>query len=222
MPLAQVQVGAPSAASYGDNSTPAQLGGKQGDGIISGLHGKYYTQTQRGNVFYSGTAVGGEAFTIFSNASFVGHLLWNPQGSGKNISLIRCNVTPNTQGATAASGWGYAWINNAGSAVATAATVSVFTAVTATRGSAVCGVAGQGSSVALIGRAATFTTALLWGRAAAFGTSTGAVTTQLSYTMSEDFDGMTIIPPGTIFAVTSAILSGITASASLIWEETPL
>lgn len=222
MPLAQVQVGAPSATSIGDGQTPAQLGGKQGDGIVSGLHGKYYTQNQRGNVFYSGTAVGGEAFTIFSNASFVGHLLWNPQGSGKNISLIRCNVTPNANAATAAAGWGYAWINNAGSAVATAAVVSVFTAVTTTRGGGICGVTGQGSSVALVGRAATFTTALLWGRAAAFGTSTGAVTTQLSYSMSEDFDGMCIIPPGTIFALTSSILSGITASATFVWEEVPL
>ena len=222
MPLSQIQVGAPSAVSLADGSTPAQLGGRQGDGIVSGLHGKYYTQSQRNNVFYAGTAVAGLAFTIFSNASFVGLLLWNPQGSGKNLSLIRCNVTPLSQAATAASGWGYAWINNAGSAVATAAPASVFTAITATRGSAICGPFGQGASVARAGSGATFTTALLWGRAASFGTSTGAVTTQLSYTMSEDFDGMTIVPPGTIFAVTSSILSGITAHATLVWEEVPV
>ncbi len=222
MPLSQIQVGAPSATSIGDGQTPPQLGGKQGDGIISGLHGKYYTQNQRGNVYYSGTAVGGAAFTIFSNASFVGHLLWNPSGSGKNLSLIRANVTPNTQGATATSGWGYAWINNAGSTIGTGAVVSTFTAVTATRGTGLCGVLGQGNSVALAGSAATFTAALAWGRSATFGTSTGIVTTQLSYTLSEDFDGMMIIPPGTIFALTSAILTGVTASATLVWEEVPL
>ena len=222
MSLMNVQVGPASAVSYGDGSTPAQLGGKQGDGIVSQLHGKYYTQASRGNVFYAGTAVGGLAFTIFSNATFVGLLLWNPQGSGKNLVPLKVNVAPTTNAATAAAGWGYAWINNAGSAVATAAVASAFTAVTATRGSVVCGPAGQGSSVARVGSGATFTTALLWGRAAAFGTSTGAVTTQLSVNLTEDFDGMTIIPPGTIFALTTSILSGITAPASIVWEEVPL
>lgn len=222
MPLAQVQVGAPSATSYGDGQTPAQLGGKQGDGIVSGLHGKYYTQAQRNNVFFAGTAVAGLAFTAFGTAAYVGLGLWNPQGSGKNLALIRCNVTPLTQGATNTTGWGYAWINNAGSAVATAATVSVFTQITASRGSAICGVAGQGSSVALACSGATFTSALLWGRAATFGSSTGAVTTQLSVTMSEDFDGMTIVPPGCIFVLTNAVISGLTAQATFVWEECPL
>lgn len=222
MPLNQVSVGAASASSYGDGSTPPQLGGRQGDAIVSQLHGKYYTQNQRGNVYYAGTAVGGLAFTIFSNATSVALLLWNPSGSGKNLVPIKVNVGPTTQGATAASGWGYAWINNAGSGVGTAAVVSSFTAITATRGSAICGPAGQGNSVALAGSGATFTTALLWGRAATFGTSTGAVTTQLSTMLTEDFDGMTVIPPGTIFAVTSAILSGITATAAIMWEEVPI
>lgn len=219
---AQIAVGPPSATSYGDGATPAQLGGKQGDAIVSQLHGKYYTQTSRGNVFYGGTDEAGLAFTIFSNASSVALLLWNPSGSGKNLVPIKVNVCPLTQGATAASGWGYAWINNAGSSLATAAVASAFSLVTATRGSAVCGIAGQGASVARVGTGATFTTALLWGRAAAFGTSTGAVNTQLSVTLTEDFDGMTIIPPGTIFAVTSAILSGITATASIVWAEVPI
>lgn len=222
MPLNQVQVGAPSAISIGDGQTPVQLGGKQGDGIVAGLHGKYYTQASRGNVYYGGTDEAGLAFTIFSNAASVALLLWNPSGSGKNLVPIKVNVCPLTQGATAASGWGYAWINNTGSSLATAAVISAFTLVTATRGSAICGPTGQGNSVARVGSGATFTTGLLWGRAAAFGTSTGAVTTQLSVTLTEDFDGMTIIPPGTCFAVTSAILSGITAVASIVWEECPV
>lgn len=221
MPLNQVAVGAPSPTSLADGATPGILGGKQGDAIVSNLHGKYYTQASRGNVFYGGTDEAGLAFTIFSNAAFVGLLLWNPSGSGKNLVPIKVNVCPLTQGGTAASGWGYAWINNAGSSLATAAVASAYTLVTATRGSAVCSVAGQGASVARVGSGATFTTALAWGRAASFGTSTGAVTTQLAVTLTEDFDGMTIIPPGTIFAVTSAILSGITATASIVWAEVP-
>lgn len=223
MPLNQLDVGPPSAASIGDNQITGVLAGKQGDMIVSQLHGKYYTQAVRGNVYYASSAAAGIVNTIFSNATFLGLLLWNPQGSGKNLSLIKCNVAMDTQASTAASGWGYAWLNNTGSGVATAAPISGFTAITATRGNAVVGVSGQGSSVALVGSGATFTTALLWGRAAAFGSSTGAITTQtVPAMMTEDFDGMMIVPPGTVFAVTSSILSGVTAVSTLFWEEVPI
>ena len=223
MPLTQLQVGPPSAASIGDGTVVGALGGQQADMIVSQLHGKYYTQAVRGNVFYGGTAGAGVVNTIFSNATFVGLLLWNPEGSNKNLSLIRCNVGINAQASTAASGWGYAWINNAGAGLATAAVVSAFTTVTATRGPAICATGGQGASVALVGSGATFTTALLWGRAASYGTSTGAITVETGpVRLTEDFDGMTIVPPGTVFAVTSSILTGITAVSTLFWEEVPI
>lgn len=226
MPLSQIEVGPPSATSLGDNQVTGVLGGKQGDMIVSQLHGKYYTQAVRGNVYYASTAAAGLANTIFSATSaptFVGLLVWNPQGSGKNLSMIKANVGISAVAATAQSAWGYAWVNNAGSGVATAGVVSSFTGITATRGPAICSLGGQGASVALAGSAATFTTALAWGRSASFSSSTGAITTQtVPAMMSEDFDGMMIVPPGTIFALTSAILSGITAVSTLFWEETPV
>ena len=224
MPLTQIQVGPPSAASLGDGQITPVLGGRQGDMIVSQLHGKYYTQATRGNVFYGSTAGAGLAFTIFSNATFVGLLLWNPEGSGKNLSLIKCNVGIAGQASTAASGWGYSWLTPAGSTLATAAPISAFTLVTATRGPAICSLGGQGASVARVGSGATLTTAFAWGRAASFGTSTGAITTETvpGAVMSEDFDGMMIVPPNTLFAVTSSILTGITATATVFWEEVPV
>ena len=71
MPLNQIAVGPPSTASYGDGAIVGALGGKQGDAIVSQLHGKYYTQASRGNVYYASNAGAGAVFTIFSNASFV-------------------------------------------------------------------------------------------------------------------------------------------------------
>ena len=50
--LNQVQVGGPSNVSLGDGTMPPQLGGKQGDAIVSHLHGKWYTQAIRNNVYY--------------------------------------------------------------------------------------------------------------------------------------------------------------------------
>lgn len=226
MPLTQIEVGAPSATSIGDNQVTGVLGGKQGDMITSQLHGKYYTQASRGNVYYASSAAAGLVNTIFSATSaptYIGLLVWNPQGSGRNLSMIRANVGIAAVGATALSAWGYAWVNNAGSGVATAGVVSSFTGITATRGSAICGLGGQGSSVALTGSAATFTTALAWGRSAAFSSATGAITTQIGPPMmTEDFEGSMIVPPGTIWTITTAILSGITAVSTAIWEEVPI
>lgn len=222
MPLTQIVVGPPSSTSLGDGVTPGQLGGRQGDGIASQLHGKYYSQAVRGNVHYASTAAAGSTFSIYTNASYTGLALWNPEGSGKNLSLIRCNVGIDTQASTAASGWGYAWINNTGASLATAAVLSALTAITATRGTGICGLAGQGMSVARAASAATLTTALLWGRAASFGTSTGAITTQMAPpSLSEDFDGMMIVPPNTFFALTSSVLTGAVSVATLFWEEIP-
>jgi len=223
MPASQVLVGAPSNVSNPDGALVTQLGGKQGDGIVSELHGKYYTQNYRGNLYYGANAAAGAAFTIFSNASYVGLLLWNPQGSGKNLSLVRAGIAFDTQASTAMAGWGYAWIINAGSGLATAAPISAFTAITATRGSCILGATGQGASVALLGSAATLTTAFANWRPANFSTSTGAITVAFSASqMSEELDGTLIVPPGVAMGLTSNILSGVTASGYMIWEEIPL
>lgn len=222
MPLNQITVGPPSSTSFADGSTPGQLGGKQGEAIVSTLHGKYYAQTVRGNVFYASNAGAGAVFSIYSNASFTGLLLWNPMGSGRNLSLIRANVGITGQASTAASGWGYVWLVNAGANIGTAYPLSGFTAITATRGTGICGLGGQGMSVARAGSAATLTTAFTWGRAATFGTSTGAITTEFGEYLTEDFDGTMIVPPNTVWALTSNILSGITAVGTVFWEEVPL
>lgn len=220
MPLMQVQVGAPPATSIPDQSTPPILGGRQGEAIVSQLHGRSYTQASRGNLYYTSNAAAGAAYTIFSNASYVGLGLWN-QSTSKNLSIVRVNMGFDAQASTAASGWGYAWVN-AGYAIGTAAPISATTAVTATRGSCLLGAAGQGNSVALAVSAATLTTALLWGRGASFSTSTGAITVQMGLQLSEDFDGTMIVPPGFAFFVTSAILTGVTGCGTIIHEEVPI
>lgn len=223
MPASQVAVGAPSATSFASGSLPTQLGGKQADGIVSELHGKYYTQNVNGNLFYASNAAAGAAFTIFSNASFVGLAIWNPQGSGKNLSIAKVYLGLDSQASTAMGAFGYSWLVNAGSGLATAAPVSAFTAITATRGSCICGAAGAGASVALVGSAATLTTAMTWGRPASFSGSTGAITTNIGMAgLVDDVDGTMIVPPGVFWTLTSSILTGYTAVGGVIWEEVPL
>lgn len=218
MPASQLQVAAPGAAAPVGLVT--QMGGKQGDGIVSKLHGDFYTQNDYGNVYYGSNAAAGAVFSIFSNTSFTGLLLWNPQGSGKKLSVIKASLGLAAQASTALASFGYCWINNAGASIATGAPLSAFGAITATRGNGQCGPTGQGSSVALVGTSATLTTAFAWGRAADFSAGTGAITTQIAVTqLSELMHGTMIVYPGTILALTSDILSGVTGVGQFIWEE---
>lgn len=224
MPLNQVYVGPPSATSYPDGATPPQLGGKQGDGIVSELHGKYYTQASRGNLYYASNAAAGAAFSIYSATSFIGFMIHNPVGSGKNLSLVRCSLGLNAQASTAMSTWGYCWLaNHLGFIIGTP--VSAFALITATRGSAVCGLGGQGSSVAQVATTATLSAAGVFGwngRQAQFTPTNAAITVGMGTSCYEDFEGTMIVPPGTLWTVTSAILTGWTACATVVWEEVPL
>ena len=223
MALNDLVVGSPSSTSHGDNAKVPPLAGKQGDLIVSQMHGRYYTQNRAGNLYYASNAAAGAAFSIFSNATFVGLDLWNPQGSGYNMSIVKVTLGLDTTASTAMGAFGYAWLVNAGAGLATAAPVSAHTAITATRGSCICGPAGQGNSVVLAGSGATLTTAMTWGRVASFSGSTGAITTALAIgSLVDEPDGTMIVPPGTFWAVTTSILTGLTATATVVWEELPL
>jgi hypothetical protein len=216
-------VGAPSNVSLADGVSVPLLQGKGGELVATELHGKYYTQAYRGNAYYASVAATGVVTTAFSNGTYVGGLLWNPQGSGKNLIPIRA-AQGRILAATTVCAFGHAYLANAGAGVATAAPVSAFTAVAAALRGPLNqpGVTGQGNSVALVGAGATFTTALTWGRANGFaaGTETTAIVEQA---FVEDFDGMLIIPPGTVFAFFAATAAqGGTWVPSIIWEEAPL
>src|SRR5882672_3614960 len=160
--LIQGAVGAPSTTSNADGSNPFLLQGKQGDALVSELHGKYYTQNYRGNVYFASTAAAGVTVSIFSNASFTGLALWNPQGSNRNLSILRTTWAPQTV-ATAVAGMGYAWLNNAGSSIGTAAPISALSTTGVIRGGTTCTIPTVGASVvqnAVI--SATLTTAMTW------------------------------------------------------------
>ena len=126
MPILFGQVGAPSTTSASDGSNLPALQGKQGDLVVSELHGKYYTQSYRGNSYWGSTAAAGVTLTIVTATTNVGLILWNPQGSGKNAALIATTITPTTAMTTAA-GYGYGIVLNAGAGVATGAPFSAFT-----------------------------------------------------------------------------------------------
>ena len=228
MPISYGLVGSPSNVSAPDGSNLPALQGKQGEQIVNELHGKYYTQAYRGNTFFAATAVGGLAFSIYSNTTFVGMVLFNPAGSGKNVVPIRTIISaPLVTAATAGSQFGYAFLAGCGSAPATGSPIAALTTSTPIRGQGnnpgVGGAGIQGPSVVLAGLGATLTSALTWGGNAALTWYAGVTNANIvNGGLIENFDGELIIPPGSAMFLTTSILAGSSAAAKMVWEEVPV
>lgn len=84
-------------SSFADGSTPPLRSGRQQDLIISQLHGKYYEQVSRGNVFQLGltwtTGIAAGNIAAAAAAAVTNFAIWNPLTATKNISLLRLTLS---------------------------------------------------------------------------------------------------------------------------------
>jgi hypothetical protein len=192
-------------SSSGDGSKIVARGGRQGDAIVSELHGRYYEQTYRGNMF--GITGGLTTTTAAGAATFTGLIVVNPSGSGYNLAINKVTVL---QGAalTAETDIGIMYGANV---AATTPLTTIFNRL-----------GGGRSSVAVASAGLTLTAAMT-----AFivfaGSGSGAITVPgLMPVVGIDFEGSLIIPPG--FSVAS-YTSRVTTTALMFmfqWEEVPI
>ena len=227
MPATQVQVGAPSNISNTDGQLVTQLGGKSAEGIVSELHGKYYTQCYRGNVFLVSTIGAGLAHPVASTTAPV-VALWNPSASGKNAVLLRY-TSASTLNATTVQGSILLLASfNAGNTVATGAVFTAFNrSVLGTN--LFNGILGQGA-VSVMNASANGTNTLTAASVAVVATLgvnnpttvAGAVAAPSVAQIIHDFDGTVIVPPGVAVYVVGSSASVALATQTLSWEEVPI
>lgn len=91
--LIQGQVGAP-AQSVSTGATPPIRQGQLGDVVVSELHGRYFEQTYRRNM-YAGviagaTGVTGTALGVITATAYTGAVLYNPPNSQVVCVLQKC------------------------------------------------------------------------------------------------------------------------------------
>ena len=217
--LIQGQVGAPSSqASIAPGTNPPIRQGQLGDVIASQLHGRYYEATYRQSVFstfVNGLSIGvattyNSPLTAGTGTPIIG--IYNPIGSGKNLSLIRVqntptsgtsggpllwNIIPNPQSITAATN---ATAYNMGTLTQTGSVTKIWNA-TAITGSPSNGVpfrdiAGPSSAASVVGAIQTY---------------------------MEEIAGSIIVPPGSMIAMaTTAAGTSYVFSAYVEWEEIPI
>src|ERR1700674_5968041 len=128
MPLMQGLVGAPSTPSATDGASLTLLQGKQAEAVVTELHGKYYVQAYRKNLWYANIFTA-SAIPIFATNATPNFFIWNPPSNPNNVVLVKAHYGF-AAGTGVAGALGYAYIANVTSLVGTAAPVSAATTTT--------------------------------------------------------------------------------------------
>lgn len=183
---------------------------KSGASVITAAHGKYAEASVRKNLFYSYCAA--RATSVPATAQ-IGNIVWNPPGSGVNLSMLLWTAQIQVTSAT-----------TLGITIGYSAQATTPTTTTAADAAGCCYL---DASSPTSGKA----------KAYAIGTivvaptpvmnlfhNTAAIAITGVDQMNGDFEGLFTIPPGYLVAL-SAITAAVAASgmtSTLTWEEIPV
>lgn len=205
MPATQGAVG-PQNNPDSSNLVTARLG-KQGEQLSSELHGRYYEQTYRGNMF----SVASQALvttTVGLTLTYTGLVLVNPIGSPVNLALNKCTAMQSVIQATQPEAYAIAF----GSNTSTGVTLTT----PATPQSNLIGSGTTAKAKAAI--SATIPLAPVYG---AFVAASSSATTDIAGVI--DFEGSVILQPGSYALwVTPGQASVAGLWFSFSWEEVPI
>lgn len=228
MPANQVVVG---EQRNSPSSTPVTArGGRDGDQIVSNLHGRLYEQNYNGRVFSDGLATVQAITAATYNISTLGATctpiagLYNPSTSGVNAVLSHA-VLSTIKTALQNTGCGpFFWATSIGNSAISTGNNPLNRKTLVASGSMCKGMSG----VALTGLTNNLTvrgaSALHGGSsslAAFLETQAGSASWHES--SKEQLEGEFIIPPGGVIALLAGSAPvAVSASSMLVWEEVPV
>lgn len=184
--------------------------GLNGELVVQELHGRYYEQTARNNVY--GGAIVGQVTTVGLAPTYTGLCLSNPNASPSNLVINKVGYSFLVAFAAAA---------HVGLMTGFSSTDVTHTTPVTVRSQKFVGAAasnfGKLDSAATLPVAPTVNTI--------FGSGdTGAITTVPSLGPSlVDLEGSIVLPPGAFCAIYTSTVSGAAAGGfSFSWEEVPV
>ncbi len=228
----------PPGTSVADGGNVSRAG-RQGDLSVSELHGRFYEQTFRGNVYSTGMQLTSISNATFTTATALSATLgtaatatpiigmWNPT-TATNAVILQATIAVVLTALQATGCGGFVWAvytgNTAGGITVASQALPVNRKTLLASGSSMKGLSG----LALTGLASvgTFMAASSLGGGALYnasllGTAAGFMTPSSQFT--ENIDGSIIVPPGGIlglFCATTPVAHS--AAGSLMWEEVPV
>lgn len=219
MALSQLYVGERNAA---DDTNPFQRGGRQGDTIVSELHGRFYEQNYRGHLFSIGatvTALSANTISLSSTTTpIVG--VWNPSTSLYSLVIAQAAITCVSNNLTSGAGPGvFVWASSIGNTAITTGSTPFCRSTLASSGSIAKGF----PFVALTGltnNLVIFEEADFPAPSGLTYTTIGSTALMVSYQGVQNFDGSLIVPPGGVLALLNTTSSTtFSVTSRLLWEE---
>jgi len=190
--------------------------------LVAELHGKYFTENYRGNIFYGSTSTSGVVIPIATTKAPV-YTIWNPAGSGKLCvpiaTLVSWDATTGVLG-------GLVWTATtaAGAQVGATSPIVTFSAPAAPI-SANLG-AGKTSQMKFANDASTVSITAAGSFYRATGITVSAATAGVLnfgwFTARDDWDGTGIVPPGNAIHLMGSTAVAVTAVITTCWAELPL
>jgi hypothetical protein len=223
------------AQNLQDGAQPIARAGKQADTIVSELHGRFYEQNYRGNVYggpLTSTSLANATFTVANGTSatlataaastpILG--LYNPASSSVNAVILQASLFSAITALQTTGMGGLIWCVSLGNSAISTGSAPFGRKSLAQAGSQcknMSGVALTGLSNLLSAFAGSslnsggLSTATLQTAAGLMPTISGSV---------ENFDGSIIVPPGGVLALYATVQAvAISGSGTLLWEEVPV
>lgn len=212
---------------YADGTVQPLRQGRLGEIIATELHGRFYEQAFRGNLYSIGcqlTALSAATILLTASAQpIVG--VWNPPTSTVNLSVLQASLVDEINNVTSVALGAFVWASSTGNS-ALSAGLAPFNRKTLTNS----GSQAKAFSLSTASLLTGLTNNVVVFDAAEFNTASGLLTTTVtaatptpSVSAIQNFDGSLIVPPGGVLALLNTV-STVTHSvaARLLWEEVPL
>ena len=207
----------PPVSSNPDGMQVYTLAGKQGEKLVSELHGKYYTAAYRNKVFVANNGIAGAVIPVItSTTSQTAISLYNPLGSGINVELIELSLATTVTTSTGVIGSvGFGVLTNIGQGTALPTSPVAATNILGSPWSGTTvSPAAKALNTATIVAATVFISAnLQWGLTTAQAGPATALWRP---------DGTVVIGPGTLIALQGTVAQTSSFIQQLTWAEYPV
>jgi hypothetical protein len=219
----------PAGTALADGVTANLRQGRQTDLMVSELHGRFYEQVFRGNVYSIGcqlTALSAATATLTASGQpIVG--VANPISSGVNLVILQAMLRAALNNVTSVAPGDFFWASSVGNSSVFSAGLAPFNRKTLTSAGSQAKAFSLSTASLLTGLVTTpvvaFDSMDANTASALLTTTVAAATPTPSVFGVHNFDGSLIVPPGGVLGLFNSISSTThSVAARLMWEEVPI
>lgn len=213
-----------------DGSPAAIRLGRGAEQVVTELHGRFYEQTTRGNVFSDGMGITSISASTYTTANLTATEtpiigVYNPSTSTINVVVLQATLSVIQNALQATGCGGFVWASSVGNTAISTGSNPLNRKTLVTGGAQAKGMTNVTPTGLTNALTVKFGSALNGGSSipvAFLATQAGAQAQSVTNSV-ENFDGGLIVPPGGILTLVCGTTPvGHSAASCIVWEEVPL